>query len=94
MRWDLVESSLGDSPKESGSSLRTRREITRKKTVGLTTRLPEVIGICGMIGLPVPHNPSGGQQVSVSKPPKWPVNGPYHILRVADYGRRPVADGG
>ncbi|RRT33432.1 hypothetical protein B296_00019224 [Ensete ventricosum] len=47
MRWDLVGSLLGDSPKESGSSLRTRREITRKKTGGLATSLPEVAGVCG-----------------------------------------------
>ncbi|RRT57301.1 hypothetical protein B296_00002871, partial [Ensete ventricosum] len=75
-------SSLGDSPKESGSSLGTRREITRrmedslqeyqrlpdwwerfiegigmlvgntsgdrsKKTIRLTTRIPEVIGFAG-----------------------------------------------
>ncbi|RRT64813.1 hypothetical protein B296_00007205 [Ensete ventricosum] len=42
MRWDLVGSSLGDSPKESGSSLGTRREIT--------VRFSEVVGLCGMSG--------------------------------------------
>ncbi|RWV78917.1 hypothetical protein GW17_00060026 [Ensete ventricosum] len=47
MRWDLTRSSLGDSPKESGSSLGTRREITGKKTEGLVARLPEVAGVCG-----------------------------------------------
>ncbi|RRT46000.1 hypothetical protein B296_00015115 [Ensete ventricosum] len=47
MRWDLAGSSLGDSPKESGSSLGTRREITRKKTGGLSARLPEVTRVCG-----------------------------------------------
>ncbi|RRT31424.1 hypothetical protein B296_00056838, partial [Ensete ventricosum] len=38
---------LGDSPKESGSSLGMRREIARKKTVGLTARLPEVAEVYG-----------------------------------------------
>ncbi|RWW37458.1 hypothetical protein BHE74_00057410, partial [Ensete ventricosum] len=47
MRWDLVGSSLGDSPNESGSLLGTRRDITGKKTKGLTTTLPEVGGVCG-----------------------------------------------
>ncbi|RWW51492.1 hypothetical protein BHE74_00042157 [Ensete ventricosum] len=46
MRWDLVESSLGDSPKGSGSSLGTRREIVGKKTRGLATRMPEAAGLC------------------------------------------------
>ncbi|RWW36724.1 hypothetical protein BHE74_00058232 [Ensete ventricosum] len=36
-----------DSPKESGSSLGTRREIARKKTGGLAARLPECAGITG-----------------------------------------------
>ncbi|RRT53854.1 hypothetical protein B296_00036574 [Ensete ventricosum] len=48
MRWDLAGSSLGDSPKESGSSLRTRREIIGKKTGGLAVRLLEVTEVCGM----------------------------------------------
>ncbi|RRT61211.1 hypothetical protein B296_00040965, partial [Ensete ventricosum] len=39
--------SLGDSSKGSGSSLGTRREITRKKTRGLTVRMPETTGLCG-----------------------------------------------
>ncbi|RRT67225.1 hypothetical protein B296_00006697 [Ensete ventricosum] len=47
MRWDLAGSSLGDSPKESRSSLGTRREIFGKKTRGLAARLPEVAGVCG-----------------------------------------------
>ncbi|RWV78469.1 hypothetical protein GW17_00060563 [Ensete ventricosum] len=47
MRWDLVGSSLGDSSKESGSSLGTRREIVGKKTGGLVARLPKVAKICG-----------------------------------------------
>ncbi|RRT31471.1 hypothetical protein B296_00058098, partial [Ensete ventricosum] len=46
MRWDLVGSSLGDSPKELGSSLGTRREITEKKTGGLAARLSEVAEVC------------------------------------------------
>ncbi|RWW44296.1 hypothetical protein BHE74_00049955, partial [Ensete ventricosum] len=31
MQWDLTGSSLGDSLKGSGSSLRARREITRRR---------------------------------------------------------------
>ncbi|RRT38421.1 hypothetical protein B296_00002941 [Ensete ventricosum] len=41
MRWDLAGSSLGDSPKGSGSSLGTQREITGKKSGGLAGRMPE-----------------------------------------------------
>ncbi|RWW63395.1 hypothetical protein BHE74_00029427 [Ensete ventricosum] len=48
MQWDLAESSLGDLPKELGSSLEMRREIVGKKTRGLAVRLPEVAGVCGM----------------------------------------------
>ncbi|RRT36022.1 hypothetical protein B296_00033629 [Ensete ventricosum] len=44
MQWDFVGSSLGGSPKESGSSLGTRREIAGKKTGGLAARLPEYTG--------------------------------------------------
>ncbi|RWW35761.1 hypothetical protein BHE74_00059267 [Ensete ventricosum] len=56
-------------PKESGSSLGTRREIAEKKIEGLVARLPEVVGVCGtVVGPPVPQNPGGGQQVSVGKP--------------------------
>ncbi|RWV91803.1 hypothetical protein GW17_00045877 [Ensete ventricosum] len=40
--------SLGDSPKESGSSLGTQREIAEKKTGGLAARSLEVVGLCGM----------------------------------------------
>ncbi|RWW40339.1 hypothetical protein BHE74_00054273 [Ensete ventricosum] len=47
MWWDIAGSLLGDSPKESGSSLGTRREIAEKKTGGLTVRLLEVAGVCG-----------------------------------------------
>ncbi|RZR88479.1 hypothetical protein BHM03_00016059 [Ensete ventricosum] len=53
MRWDLSESSLGDSPKESGSLLGKRREIG-----GLAARLPEYAGNLG-----------GGQLLMVGKPP-------------------------
>ncbi|RRT53348.1 hypothetical protein B296_00026977 [Ensete ventricosum] len=45
--WDIAGNSLGDSPKESGSSLGTRREIAEKKTRGLAVRLLEVAGVCG-----------------------------------------------
>ncbi|RRT81761.1 hypothetical protein B296_00016823 [Ensete ventricosum] len=51
MRWDLVGSLLGDSPKESESSLGTRREIVGKKTEGLATRLSEVVGVYGRFDL-------------------------------------------
>ncbi|RWV83859.1 hypothetical protein GW17_00054480 [Ensete ventricosum] len=44
---DLAGSLLGDSKKESRSSLGTRREIVGKKTGGLAARLPEVAGVCG-----------------------------------------------
>ncbi|RRT33144.1 hypothetical protein B296_00043724 [Ensete ventricosum] len=49
MKWDLTKSSLGDPPKESGSSLGMRREITEKKTGGLAVRLPEVARECGTL---------------------------------------------
>ncbi|RWV79690.1 hypothetical protein GW17_00059136 [Ensete ventricosum] len=45
MRWDLAGSSLGDSLKELGSSLGTRREIAGKKTGGLAVRLSKVAGV-------------------------------------------------
>ncbi|RRT52097.1 hypothetical protein B296_00029371 [Ensete ventricosum] len=64
MRWDLAGSSLGDSPKESGSSLGTRREIDGKKTGGLTVKLPEVAGVCES------ENLGDGQLLTVGKPPK------------------------
>ncbi|RRT66282.1 hypothetical protein B296_00019770 [Ensete ventricosum] len=47
MWWDLVGSSLGDSLKESGSSLGTRKEIAGKKTGGLAAKLPKVARVCG-----------------------------------------------
>ncbi|RRT65273.1 hypothetical protein B296_00011023 [Ensete ventricosum] len=59
MQWDLVRSSLGDSPKEAGSSLGMRREIVGKKTRGLTVRLPEYMG-----------NLSDSQLLTVGKPPR------------------------
>ncbi|RRT58940.1 hypothetical protein B296_00024370 [Ensete ventricosum] len=81
MWWDLAKSSLGDSPKESGSSLRMRSEIAEKKTGGLAARLPEVAGECGTtVGPPVPQNPGDGQQLSTGKPPRWQVNRPYHRI--------------
>ncbi|RRT36799.1 hypothetical protein B296_00055776 [Ensete ventricosum] len=46
IEWDLARSSLGDSPKESGSSLGMQREIIGKKTRGLAARLSEVAGVC------------------------------------------------
>ncbi|RZR75552.1 hypothetical protein BHM03_00061413, partial [Ensete ventricosum] len=46
IRWDLIRSLLGDSSKESESSLGTRREITGKKTRGLAARMSEVAGLC------------------------------------------------
>ncbi|RWW65303.1 hypothetical protein BHE74_00027394 [Ensete ventricosum] len=45
MLWDLAGSSLGDSPKGSGSSLETHREIAGKKTGELATRMSEA-GTC------------------------------------------------
>ncbi|RWV77941.1 hypothetical protein GW17_00061164 [Ensete ventricosum] len=49
MRWDLVESSLRDSPKGSRSLLGTRREIARKKTAGLVTIMLKAVGLCGRL---------------------------------------------
>ncbi|RRT70619.1 hypothetical protein B296_00026664 [Ensete ventricosum] len=51
MLWDLAGRSLGDSLKESGSLLGTRRKIAGKKTGGLAARLPEVAGVCGRFDL-------------------------------------------
>ncbi|RWV97620.1 hypothetical protein GW17_00039582 [Ensete ventricosum] len=39
MRWDFVDSSLGDSPKGLGSLLGTHREITRR-------RLEDLLQVC------------------------------------------------
>ncbi|RWV98979.1 hypothetical protein GW17_00038144 [Ensete ventricosum] len=54
MQWDLTGSSLGDSPKESGSSLGTRREIAGKKIRGLAARLLEVARVCGNLAMLLP----------------------------------------
>ncbi|RRT32139.1 hypothetical protein B296_00053015 [Ensete ventricosum] len=75
MRWDLTGSSLGDSPKGSGSSLGTRREIAGKKTRGLAARMPKATRLC--------RKSEGGQQLSTGKPPKWWVNHPYHRIWAA-----------
>ncbi|RZR88898.1 hypothetical protein BHM03_00016547 [Ensete ventricosum] len=88
MRWDLAGSSLGDSSKESGSSLGTRREIAGKKTGGLATRLSEVVGVC-RTGKPsvsdgwTARTTESKQQLSTGKPPKWRVNHPYHRIWAA-----------
>ncbi|RZR99195.1 hypothetical protein BHM03_00028709 [Ensete ventricosum] len=71
MQWDLVGSSLGDSSKESGSSLGTRREITRKKTRGLATRLSEVAGVCGRFDLYPKKIGSGRRCTSRRRTRKW-----------------------
>ncbi|RWW06385.1 hypothetical protein GW17_00030290 [Ensete ventricosum] len=71
MRWDLARSSLGDSPKGSGSSLRTRREIIRKKTRGLTTRMPEAAGLCGRFGLYLKKIGSGRRCTSRRRTREW-----------------------
>ncbi|RWW42070.1 hypothetical protein BHE74_00052411 [Ensete ventricosum] len=84
MRWDLTRSSLGDSPKESGSLLGMRREIVGKKTEGLTARLSEVAG--AIVGPPIPQNPGGSQQVLVGKPPRRRLDRPYHRLRAMANG--------
>ncbi|RRT35378.1 hypothetical protein B296_00035923 [Ensete ventricosum] len=87
MRWDLAGSSLGDSLKELGSSLGTRREIAGKKTGGLTVRLSEVAGVYRtMVGPPVPQNPGDDQRVSTGKLPRWRLDRPYHKLRVTTNG--------
>ncbi|RZS24328.1 hypothetical protein BHM03_00057384 [Ensete ventricosum] len=79
MRWDLVGSSLGDSPKESRSSLGTRKEIAGKKTGGLTVRLPEVARVCWTVA---------NRCRRVNRPDAgW-------TARTTDYGRWPTADGG
>ncbi|RWW55106.1 hypothetical protein BHE74_00038270 [Ensete ventricosum] len=71
MRWDLVGSSLGDSLKESGSSLGMRREIAGKKTRGLVTRLPEVAGVCGRFDLHPKKIGSGCWCASRRRTRKW-----------------------
>ncbi|RZR86344.1 hypothetical protein BHM03_00013533 [Ensete ventricosum] len=71
MWWDLVGSSLGDSPKESGSSLGTRREISRKKTGGLTARLSNVVGVCGRFDFHPKKIGSGCRCASRRRTRKW-----------------------
>ncbi|RWW42239.1 hypothetical protein BHE74_00052227 [Ensete ventricosum] len=71
MRWDLVGSSLGDSPKELGSLLGTRREIARKKIGGLATRLLEVTGVCGRFDLHPKKIDSGCRCASRRRTRKW-----------------------
>ncbi|RWW00607.1 hypothetical protein GW17_00036424 [Ensete ventricosum] len=71
MQWDLVESLLADSSKESGSSLGTRREIAGKKTGGLAVRLSEVAGVCGRFDLHPKKIGSGRQCASRRRTLKW-----------------------
>ncbi|RZS17457.1 hypothetical protein BHM03_00049594 [Ensete ventricosum] len=71
MRWDLARSSLGDSSKESESSLRTRRDIARKKTEGLIARLSKVVGICGRFDLHLKKIDSGCRCASRRRTWKW-----------------------
>ncbi|RWV90071.1 hypothetical protein BHE74_00049600 [Ensete ventricosum] len=71
MRWDLAGSSLGDSPKESGNSPGTRREITGKKTEGLATRLSEVTEICRRFDLHPKKISSGCRCASRKRTRKW-----------------------
>ncbi|RWV89790.1 hypothetical protein GW17_00048049 [Ensete ventricosum] len=71
MQWDLTGSSLGDSPKESRSSLGTRREIVGKKIEGLTARLPEVTGVCGRLDLHPKKIGSGCRCASRRRTRKW-----------------------
>ncbi|RZS27436.1 hypothetical protein BHM03_00060897 [Ensete ventricosum] len=70
MRWDLAGSSLGDSPKESGSSLGTQREIAGKKTGGLVARLLEVVGVCGRFDLH-PKKIGSGCRCASRRARKW-----------------------
>ncbi|RWW40422.1 hypothetical protein BHE74_00054167 [Ensete ventricosum] len=71
MQWDLVGSLLGDSPKESGSSLGTRREIAGKKTGGLAARLSEVAGVCRRFDLHPKKIGSGYRCASRRRTRKW-----------------------
>ncbi|RWW82669.1 hypothetical protein BHE74_00008859 [Ensete ventricosum] len=71
MRWDLAGSSLGDSLKESGSSLGTRREIAGKKTGGLAARLPEVAGLCRRFDLHPKKIGSGCRCASRKRTREW-----------------------
>ncbi|RZS24575.1 hypothetical protein BHM03_00057654 [Ensete ventricosum] len=71
MLWDLAGSSLGDSPKELGSSLGTPREIAGKKTGGLATRLSEVTGVCRRLDLHPKKISSGCRCASRRRTRKW-----------------------
>ncbi|RWW05444.1 hypothetical protein GW17_00031282 [Ensete ventricosum] len=70
MRWDLAESSLGDSPKELGSLLGMEREIVGKKTRGLAARLPEVTGVCRRFDLH-PKKIGSGCRCASRRTRKW-----------------------
>ncbi|RRT77035.1 hypothetical protein B296_00015574 [Ensete ventricosum] len=71
MQWDLVGSSLGDSPKESGSSLGTRREIIGKKIGGLVARSSETVGVYGRFDLHLKKISSGCRCASRRRTRKW-----------------------
>ncbi|RZS22413.1 hypothetical protein BHM03_00055180 [Ensete ventricosum] len=60
--------SLGDSPKESGSSLGTQREIAEKKTGGLAARSLEVVGLCGKVRVLIELDLKGIQINSMRQP--------------------------
>ncbi|RWW42655.1 hypothetical protein BHE74_00051772 [Ensete ventricosum] len=85
MRCDIVGSSLRDSPKESGSSLGTQREIAGKKTEGLAVRLPEVARVCGT-GIRKVEGTTFAK-ISVGKPL---VSGGW-IARTIEFGRWPAS---
>ncbi|RRT31785.1 hypothetical protein B296_00048458 [Ensete ventricosum] len=71
MWWDLARSSLGDSSKESESSLGMRREIAGKKTRGLATRFPAVVRVCGRFDLHPKKIGSGCRYAARRKTQKW-----------------------
>ncbi|RRT53934.1 hypothetical protein B296_00012260 [Ensete ventricosum] len=71
MWWDLARSLIGDSPKESRSSLGTRREIAGKKTGGIATRLPEVAGVYGRFDIHPKKISNGCRCASRRRTRKW-----------------------
>ncbi|RZS11229.1 hypothetical protein BHM03_00042534 [Ensete ventricosum] len=71
MQWDLVGSLLGDLSKESGSSLKTQREVAGKKTEGLATRLLDIAGVCGRFDLHPKKIGSGCRCASRRRTRKW-----------------------
>ncbi|RWV96506.1 hypothetical protein GW17_00040774 [Ensete ventricosum] len=92
MQWDLTGSSLGESPKESGSSLGKRREIAGKKTGGLAAivggcqSMREIRAVANSFRRvnrpvagepPVPQNLGDDQMLMAGKPPRSAVNHPY-----------------